>query len=265
MKRYRLLPLAFWVAVAALATTSCKSIRAKGTVRETVPLEQPMTMSGVAEQVIWHKGFIVSYNESTRLPNWVAYELTADEVAGSVPRARHFDVDPMVNGAQATNEDYRNSGWDKGHIVPAGDMKWDSVAMRESFYFSNVCPQNHRLNGGDWRSLEEQCRVYARQYGRVWIVAGPVVGGNRFGTIGYNRVVVPDAFFKVIMVKNGDDYVGIGFCFDNEAAGNARKLSHHAMSIDEVEQLTGLDFFYTLPDSIEDAMEGRMRLDFWFP
>lgn len=263
MKRFGLFLRLMVVGTVVLAAVSCaKSLREKSREPEPVPVEMPKTPQDFAEQVIWHKGFVVSYNESTRLPNWVAYELTAEEVEGQVPRARHFDIDPMVNGFQATNEDYRNSGWDKGHIVPAGDMKWDSLAMRESFYFSNVCPQNRNLNGGDWRSLEELCRDYARWYGGVWIVAGPVVGGNKYGTIGAGKVVVPDAFFKVLMVKKDDSYEGIGFVFGNEAGHRALKL--YAMPIDDVEELTGIDFFYTLPDTIEDWMESDLDMDLWF-
>ena len=246
-----------------LPLDSCaQSVRKSRKNSEIILVETPKVPQGTDEQILLHKGFAVSYNKSMRLPNWVAYELTEAEVDGQVPRARHFDIDPTVRGVQATNDDYRNSGWDKGHLVPAGDMKWDSLAMRESFYFSNVCPQNHNLNGGDWRSLEELCRDYARRYGSVWIAAGPIVMDNVYGRIGYNNVVVPDAFFKVLMVKTDGRFEGVGFVFRNEAGH--RKLIAYAMSIDEVEEMTGIDFFYTLPDSVENKIEKGYSPGIWF-
>ena len=110
--------------------------------------------------------------------------IPAEEVAGTAPRGRHFDIDPDVRGVQADNDDYRNSGWDRGHMVPAGDMKLDDQMMRESFYFSNICPQNRNLNGGDWKTLEELCRIYAQKYGKIYIVCGPVIGNNMYGRLG---------------------------------------------------------------------------------
>lgn len=213
-------------------------------------------------QIIEHKGYTVSYNKDTRLPNWVAYELTDAEVAGACKRDGRFYLDPDANGPQANYEDYRNSGWDKGHIAPAGDMKWDEQAMFESCYFTNVCPQNHNLNGGDWRSLEERCRDYARRFGSVYIAAGPVVGDAKNGTIGYNKVVIPDGFYKVLLVHVDGGYQGVGFYFENKAGH--KPLSTYAMSIDELEALTGIDFFFSLPDWVETKVESTYSKDFWF-
>ena len=207
-------------------------------------------------------GYTVSYNKETRLPNWVAYELTNEEVNGTVKRNGKFYPDPDAKGPQADYEDYRNTGWDKGHIAPAGDMKWDEQAMLESCYFTNICPQNHNLNGGDWRSLEEKCRYYARCYGNVYIAAGPIVGENKNGVIGKNLVVVPDAFYKVLLVYKDGKYEGIGFYFEN-IAGH-KPLPTYAKTIDEIETMTGIDFFFMLPDDIENTVESTVDETFWF-
>lgn len=213
------------------------------------------------EQIIEYLGFTVSYNANTRLPNWVAYELTHSEVLGEVPRAKHFYQDPQVVGPQADNEDYRNSGWDKGHMCPAGDMKWSKQAMYESFYFTNICPQNPNLNRGDWKDLEEKCRELAQRYGNIYIVCGAIVGDAINGCLGYNKVTIPDAFYKVLLVKSATSYEGIGFYFDNSPG--SRRLSYYAKSIDNIEELTNIDFFYQLPDDIEEKIESKFSLVSW--
>ena len=229
---------------------------------KSYPVEIPRILVDRPSQIIEHKGYTVSFNNETRLPNWVAYELTAEEVEGLCQRNGRFFLDPDAIGPQADNEDYRGTGWDKGHIAPAGDMKWDEQAMLESCYFTNICPQNPNLNGGDWRSLEEKCRDYARRFGNVYIVAGPIIRDTLNGTIGYNEVVVPDAFYKVLLVLKEGKYEGIGFYFEN-VAGH-KPLSTYVRTIDEIEALTGIDFFFTLPDKLEEEVESTYKEDFWF-
>lgn len=228
--------------------------------QSSLPLEAPKA-SIRNEQIIEYLGFTVSYNANTRLPNWVAYELTHSEVLGEVPRAKHFYQDPQVVGPQADNEDYRNSGWDKGHMCPAGDMKWSKQAMYESFYFTNICPQNPNLNRGDWKDLEEKCRELAQGYGNIYIVCGAIVGDAINGCLGYNKVTIPDAFYKVLLVKTATSYEGIGFYFDNSPG--SRRLSYYAKSIDNIEELTNIDFFYQLPDDIEEKIESKFSLVSW--
>ena len=168
-------------------------------------LEIPVLEKKAPSQILSYKGFTVSYNNNTRLPNWVAYELTATEVAGDLPRKDKFRPDPAANGPQANREDYRNSGWDRGHMAPAADMKWDAEAMGESCYFTNICPQNPQLNGGDWKELEDKCRKWAEKHGRIYIACGPIILGNEHGTIGANEVIIPDKFYKVVLARiNGD-------------------------------------------------------------
>ena len=225
-------------------------------------LEIPVFTVSRPEQVIAHTGFTVSYNPEWRIPNWVAYELTKKESYGQVERYQHFEVDPEVKGVCPEYWDYNGSGYDRGHMAPAGDMKWDANAMRESFYMSNICPQNHNLNGGDWRTLEEKCRDYARRYGNVYIAAGPIKGENKNGVIGNNLVVVPDAFYKVLLVCKDGKYEGVGFYFEN-VAGH-KPLSVYTKTIDEIEALTGIDFFYTLPDKLENEMESAVNDEIWF-
>ena len=178
---------------------------------------QELVRGGEKGIVLTYTGYTASFNPKTKLPNWIAYELTDDEVKGTVRRNNNYYQDPNLKEPQASNDDYRNSIWDRGHMAPAGDMKWSKQAMLESCYFTNICPQNRNLNGGDWKSLEDKCRIWANAYGSIQIVCGPIVGEMKYGTLGDNKVVIPDAFFKVILAKSVDKYEGIGFVFENKA------------------------------------------------
>ena len=223
-----------------------------------------MELPAVAEEdiILVYEGFVVNYNPQWLQPNWVAYELTAEEVEGEVPRARGFGMDPHYPERQAMREDYSNTGWDKGHMAPAADMKWSLTAMNESFYLTNICPQDPTLNGADWHALERQVRAWAQQYGRVQVVCGPYVTDNAFGTIGERRVVVPDGFFKAVLRTDPDGSChAIAFVFANHA--RRQRLRDAVVSVDAVEALTGFDFFPNLPDEIEESIESASRWEAW--
>lgn len=223
-------------------------------------VEIPRCTDGRTEQIISHIGYTVSYNEDYCIPNWVAYELTASEVEGLESRSDKFVPDPMVTGRTATTDDYRNSGWDRGHMAPAADMKWSRKAMVESFYLSNICPQNHNNNAGVWKKLEEATRSLAGRFSFVYVVSGPIVGKAHL-KIGPNKVAVPKAFFKCLLVADGDRWQAIGFVTPNEAG--KRPLAEYAHSIDEIEEMTGIDFFPALPDDIEGLTEADFDPEIW--
>ncbi len=221
-------------------------------------LEIPIIKGSIKSQVIHHLGYTVSYNCNTRIANWVAYELTKEEVQGRFPRSDAWAQDPEGKGPQGDSYDYKGSGWDRGHLAPAGDMKWSRTAMDESFYYTNITPQNAQLNSGQWRELEEKCRIIAEQYGSLYIICGGIVKENRYGTIGYNQVTVPDAFFKVLLAKEDGEYQGCGFYFENQPAN--RMFKEYSKTIDEIEGITGMDFFSLLPDNIENDIESKNLL-----
>lgn len=225
-------------------------------------LELPQWTRTDTAEVVDHMGYMVNYNASLLIPNWVAYRLSEFEVEGHASRASKFRPDPDLVCAQACDDDYRNSGWDRGHMAPAADMKWSTQAMYESFYLTNVCPQNKNLNRGDWKELEDKVRELALQFHDVYVVCGPVVKERRFGKIGGNGVTVPDAFFKALMVQTGKaEYSAIGFIMENRA-GN-RPLSSYAVSVDSAEVLTGLDLFHNLPDVLENKVEATVDMAVW--
>ena len=227
----------------------------------TDQLELPQLTTPVASQQIAHQGYTVSYNTVWRLPNWVAYQLTVQEVAGDVPRAEHFYEDPLLLGPQATNNDYKKSGYDKGHMAPAADMKWSETAMRESFYFTNICPQLHNLNAGVWQDFEDRVREWAVQYGHAYVACGPVVKENKLGTIGPNSVVVPDGFYKVVLVDNNGNYEAVGMLFDH--VSGRKKLKSYLCTVDSVEKVTGIDFFCRLSSNVQQRIESTVNYSIW--
>lgn len=216
-------------------------------------LEIPVTTSGEQGQIIQRTGYTLSYNAKYKTPYWVAWELTKEETKGNEERSTEFYPDPDVIGAQVVTYDYSHSGYDRGHMAPAGDMKWSKKAMTESFYMSNICPQDHNLNTEDWNDLEMKAREWARRYGKVYIVCGPIYNGTRNEYIGDHRVKVPDAFFKVIFINDAKKPSALGFYFENEAG--ERPLEDYLVSVDKLEQMTGLDFFSGLSDDLEVQLE----------
>ena len=223
-------------------------------------LELPASRPG--DRVMTYKGYVSSYNPETLIPDWVAYELTDEETRGDATRVdKSFSMDMNYRGKQAMREDYNGSGWTRGHMAPAGDFMWDDDAMSETFYFMNICPQREELNNKDWQYLEKQVRAWARKYGKVWVVSGPIVGDNIYGTIGQGHVVVPDAFYKVVMVHDGKRYQSIAFVMGNDA--ERYWLNDCALTVDELEKRTGLDFYPALPDDIEDDTESRYDFSVW--
>lgn len=224
-------------------------------------LEIPAPLTSMSEQILTRKAYTVSYNKDTRLPNWVAWHLTKEHASGDVPRAKNaFREDEDVRAPRATRDDYYNSQYDRGHMCPAGDNKWDETAMYESFLLTNICPQNHGLNDGDWKELEQKCRTWAEEYGDIYIVCGPLLQGTEHKTIGKNKVVVPEGFFKVVLCTTGSPKA-IGFVYSNKYENRA--MTDYTKSVDEIESLTGIDFFPTLPDDIETAVEAAGNLKDW--
>ena len=226
----------------------------KITVSTGNPMEQPAKMKGVQEVILKRKGYIVSYNPQTKIPNWVAWHLTAAHTKGSVRRKDEmFHEDNESPMPRVTDADYYNSGFDRGHMCPAGDNQWYNKAMNQTFLFTNICPQVHAFNVGAWNDLEIACRRWAQKYGDLYIVCGPLLNDGPHRTIGKHKVVVPERFFKVILTMH-EKPKAIGFLYDNSSR-NPRSMFKNATNVDEVERQTGIDFFPNLRDVIENEIE----------
>ena len=268
MKKYRLslLVLLLMAAIVVFSTMRSSSDRGPNDVAvgrsPLSDIDLPSPLKDVPEQLLYRTAYVVSYNKDTKLPNWVAWHLTAEHTHGNLKRSGNaWHEDPDVPTPRATWADYKGSGWTRGHICPAGDNKWDGDVMYESFLFTNCCPQNGKLNAGTWNSIEMSCRRWAERLGDIYIVSGPILFKQEHETIGKNKVVVPEAFFKVVAYLNGNKSKGIGFICRN-TDGN-RKKDLYVNSIKQVERVTGMTFFPHLKGSVAKAVKNGASLDDW--
>lgn len=204
---------------------------------------------GVSNQVINYQSIRVNFNPSYRIPNCVAYELTATMV--DMADAPGHEKRKSYNYARDTkvascpeNWEYRGSGYSRGHMAPAMDMRWDKTAMAQCFYMTNMCPQETKLNNDHWRVLEEKVHRWAKRDKRIMVYTGPIMSKHP-KMIGKDKqnIAVPDAFFKVLYAP--DQGRSIAFIYDNRPCpGNIGK---YAVTVAEVERRTGLTFSSTIP------------------
>lgn len=213
------------------------------------------------DAIVEHAYYTLSYNEKTEQADWVAYRLKKMNLENAkFKRTNNFRIDPDVRTKSATLDDYKGSGYDRGHLAPAADFGWTKEGMSESFYMSNMSPQDPGFNRGIWKKLEERVRQWAKSNNEIYVVTGPIYR-SRGDKIGKNKVIVPDQYYKVILELNGKEVKGIGFVLNNEKT--SKDLSAFAMSIDEVEKATGLDFFPSVPDPLENKIERTYNYALW--
>lgn len=221
-------------------------------------LEIPKTNS--KDKIITHTGYSLLYNEIHEQADWVAYQLTKEETTKLYERTNKFILDPKVNTITASDSDYKGSGYDRGHLAPASDMGWSSITMKESFYYSNMSPQNPSFNRGIWKKLEELVRTWAVENNNIYIVTGPVLK-DELTSIGNDKVSVPKYYYKVILDFSQPSIKGIGFILPN--LGSKESLKNYAVSIDNVEKYTGIDFFPLLQDKQENLIESTLCIECW--
>lgn len=223
-------------------------------------LETVIIPDNVSSQVKEYVGFTLSFNKDNKTPNYVAWELLGHESTGDQERSNTFWTDSEIEGCPST-KDYTRSGYDRGHMCPAADQKWSAEAMSDCFVMANICPQTHELNAGAWNTLENKERQWARRDSAVMIICGPIYEKSDTKTIGNAKVRVPSAFFKVLLAPYIEEPRGIAFVYPNMTSpGN---MQDYAMSIDELENLLGYDFFPALPDELEEKVEASYSFKEW--
>lgn len=222
-------------------------------------LELPKPIDG--EQIVSHIDYVLSYNEKYGQASYVAYELDNNEIYGSSVRKNNFREDPTINSGSASLDDYKKSGYDRGHLIPAADQKESDEAMSDSFYMSNMSPQSPNFNRKIWADLEATIRTFANTNTKIYVTTGPILTDGPYKTIGKNEVAVPKYFYKVILDYTEPEIKSIGFILPNEESN--KPLQSFATTVDEVEERTGIDFFYQLPDEQEATIEGNYDLSKW--
>lgn len=220
---------------------------------------QELLPTSTTGQIVKHTYYTLSYSETHEQAEWVYYELTSDLIQGSQARTDNFREDPFVTSGSAQLTDYRGSGYDRGHLCPAGDMKLNRVAMSETFYMSNMSPQVPSFNRGIWKKLEAVVRNWGAIEGRIYVVTGGVLSTSE-SAIGSNNVTVPKRYFKVIY-NPSDGGKMIAFLLPNEKS--SKPLESFVVTVDEIESRTGIDFFSDLNDSLENRLESSSNTTLW--
>jgi len=216
--------------------------------------ELPIATKEEYRELIVHDYYTLSYREFYEQAEWVMYVM---QPSGYAKRSDDFRSDPMVSTLSATPNDYKNSGYDKGHLAPAADFNFGDDAISQTFFMSNMSPQHPRLNRGSWKNLEEYFRFLSEKFDKVYVITGPILGNDdereNFGSIGRNDVAIPNLYYKCGLFIKDDQYYMIGFIIPNEE--KLRPYQHYQEKIDTIEYLTNLDLFSFLLDDIEEELE----------
>ena len=213
------------------------------------------------------ENYTICYRESYEQAEWSAYCLSDYQLVKNAERTNDFRVDSMISTGSADLSDYRKSGFDRGHLTPAADMSFDEKAMSDTFFMSNMTPQNPQFNRGIWKDLEAQVRIWVKEFGRAYVVSGPILNkaADKYSSIGNNNVAIPEYFYKVILVPiykdaadraspdDANSVAAIGFVIPNQDCKDT--FWNYSESIDKIEKLTNLDFYSLLPDTWENKIE----------
>jgi len=216
--------------------------------------------TSTTKDVVIHQGYAFSYHEKYESAEWVAYELKASELRSTDFKRPFFITDPAVKTGSADWRNYKNSGYDKGHLCPAGDRKYSKQAFEETFYTSNISPQKRDFNNGIWNRLEQKVRYWSQKYDDIYVVTSGVLNEN-LTTIGREKVAVPEYFYKVLLDNDHGKYKMIGFLVPHRDS-NA-PMYEFVIPVDDIEKMTGIDFFPQLEDQIENQLEKSADYKSW--
>lgn len=210
--------------------------------------------------IVKHSYFTLSYSERDEQAEWVAYKLTKNNFYNRISRTNDYREDSLIPTGSSLLTDYYRSGYDRGHLAPAGSMKINQLSMSESFYMSNMSPQKAEFNRFIWKDLEELIRNWVTTSDSLFVVTGPLLD-NPIAYIGTNNVAVPRAFYKTILGYKNSEPKGIAFIIPNERS--TKPLSYFAVSIDQVEDITGIDFYYNLDKNFQQNIESTIKFIEW--
>ncbi len=225
------------------------------------PLSRKDFLPSSTNQVIHHSTYSLSYSEKHEQAEWTAHILRESDITNNNFKRPYFEIDNMVKTGAAHWRNYKKSGYDRGHLVPAGDRTGSKKVYEETFLTSNISPQEHEFNAGIWNRLEQKTRYYAKRYDELYVVTGPVFKGN-MDEIGTENVTVPSAFYKIIYRQdNNDDGKILAFLMPHQAS--SKSIYEYVTSVDEIERLTGIDFFAQMPDNLENQLEASNSSKGW--
>lgn len=232
---------------------------------ETVVNEKPKSgfnylPTSTTGQIIKHNAYTLSYNEKHEQAEWVAYSLHKNDIVYTNRKRPFFIKDPKVKTSSADWRNYKKSGYDRGHLCPAGDRKSTKKDFDETFYTSNISPQKHSFNAGIWNRLEQKTRYWAKKHNHLYVVTGGILTDN-LNTIGKEKVSIPNYFYKILLDYTEPEIKTIAFLIPHKESN--KPLYEFVVSIDVLEEKTGIDFFTDLPDNVENKLESSTSYKNW--
>jgi endonuclease G, mitochondrial len=255
MKKHNLLYFGF---IIVIFIPECKKENNKPKFCTTDTSNSKITIPLSTGEIIKHTYYTLSYSESNEQAEWVYYKLTSYMILGTHERTNDFRVDSAVSSGSAELTDYEGSDYDRGHLCPAGDMTISYTAMSESFYLSNMSPQDPLFNRGIWETLESIIRNFAKEENEIYVVTGPIFRNNK-GVIGANRVTIPGFYYKIVYSPFNEKM--IAFILPNAKGTN--EIEDYIVTVDSIERLTNIDFFPHLSKNLQSRLEGKTEVNKW--
>lgn len=216
--------------------------------------------SSTTGQLVNHEHFMLSYSEPYEQAEWVAYTLKKGHLTYDDRKRPYFIEDPKVKTKSADWRNYKGSGYDRGHLCPAGDRRFSEYAYNETFYTSNVSPQDRNFNTGVWNRLEMQVRQWAKRYDEVFVITAGILEQD-LEEIGEEDVAVPRYYYKIIARGTQDNLKVLGFLMEGRESTKA--LKSFLVPVDLIEKQTGIDFFQDLSDDLENTLEVQVNSSGW--
>tara|TARA_R110002049_G_scaffold215113_1_gene386570 strand:- start:7714 stop:8514 length:801 start_codon:yes stop_codon:yes gene_type:complete len=210
--------------------------------------------------IVNHNHFTLSYNEKYEQAEWVAYVLKKEHLTYDNRKRPYFIEDPKVKTKSADWRNYKGSGYDRGHLCPAGDRRFSEYAYNETFYTSNITPQKNDFNAGIWNKLEIQVRTWAKKEKEIYVITGGVLE-KELEEIGDEDVAVPNYFYKIVAKGNVNNLKVAAFLFPHNES--TKPLPAFMVSVDRIEEITGIDFFENLPKDVETVLEKEVDTNSW--
>ena len=223
-------------------------------------LDSEWLPSSTTGDIVHHDHYSLSYSEAFEQAEWVAYRLQRSHLTDDLRERPDFIEDPKVKTKSADWRNYRGSGYDRGHLCPAGDRRFSELAYNETFYTSNISPQLPDFNAGIWNDLEKQVRIWCKKYDELIIITGGVLESGLPG-IGQEDVSVPDWYYKIIARGSGDDFKVVAFLIPHEPLFDS--YDKYMVPVDRVEQKTGIDFFTRMDEEITEKAERSINREAW--
>lgn len=216
----------------------------------------------------WVRNYSLEYDFSKMHARWVAFQaydgIAADQVSRTKPEPWADDPE-LSTEYHTTRADY--TGYDRGHLVASNDRRYCREANVQTFYYSNISPQLAAFNQNIWQKLEENVKAWMQDGAlrdTLYVVKGGSIREDQILTFtGPHRVAVPQFYFMAILARKNNSYKSIAFWLEHKAYQQPYELQKKALSVDELEERTGIDFFPGLPDKTEDRVESEFDVNDW--